>query len=252
MKKLISIVLLVVLCLSVMAPGVSYAATVKLNKTNLELVVGDTYTLKLSGVTSTIKWSSSDSNVAAVNENGDVIAVTAGSAVISAKYSNKQYKCIVKVTEQTVALTVPAMPYDDDFATFLSEMIFQDELLNEKDNTVTYTMTLSQQKAILDYIRESFNQLMSSEELPDYYTDIKLSEDGTSIEAYVTKQEYFDQINDDYTILFFAVYSVYYQYYNGVSEDRMDLVINYYDNVTNEINDTIDSKDEVEGTDSRF
>ena len=77
-----------------------YADSIKLNKSSLELNVGDTYTVKAtltpSDSVDKIKWSTSDSSVATVS-SGKITAKKAGTATITAKIENGK-KSTVKVT----------------------------------------------------------------------------------------------------------------------------------------------------------
>lgn len=99
MKKIVSLFLAVILCLSFINPTMAYASTIKLNKTKLTLNEGKTYTLKLTGTTKTVKWSTSNKEVATVSSKGVVKAVKHGTAIITAKVSNKKYECKVTVKE---------------------------------------------------------------------------------------------------------------------------------------------------------
>ncbi|MFU0826762.1 MAG: hypothetical protein ACFWTJ_04360 [Lachnoclostridium sp.] len=54
------------------------AASISINKNNLSLVVGNSYTLKVNGTSKTGKWHSTDENIAAVNSRGKVTALKAG------------------------------------------------------------------------------------------------------------------------------------------------------------------------------
>lgn len=72
------------------------AATVKLNKKNLSMVIGDSTTLKVNGAKS-VKWSSSNKKVATVSSKGKVKAVASGTAVITAKAGKKKLTCKVTV-----------------------------------------------------------------------------------------------------------------------------------------------------------
>lgn len=77
--------------------AVAKAATVKLNKSQLSLYVGNSYTLKVSGATGTVTWSTSDKAVATVSK-GKVTAKKAGDVIITAKVGDQEYKCMVTVT----------------------------------------------------------------------------------------------------------------------------------------------------------
>ncbi|MDF2844939.1 MAG: hypothetical protein K0R00_3365 [Herbinix sp.] len=72
MKKLVSVLLILFLVINVMPVQSAYAATVKLNKTSINLNVGKSYTLKVTGTKKTVKWSSSDAKIASVSTKGVV------------------------------------------------------------------------------------------------------------------------------------------------------------------------------------
>lgn len=99
MKKIISLILIMLLCVMVINPTIAYSATIKLNKTKLTLDEGKSYTLKLTGTTKTAKWSTSNKEVATVSSKGVVKAVKVGTATITATVSSKKYTCKVTVKE---------------------------------------------------------------------------------------------------------------------------------------------------------
>ena len=84
------------------AVAVAEAATIKLNKKQTTVAVGDTVALKMSGTKKAVKWSTSKKSVATVTKKGVVKGKKAGRAVIKAKVGGKTYKCTV---------TVKKMPY---------------------------------------------------------------------------------------------------------------------------------------------
>ena len=89
---------------------------VKLDKTTLELLVGETANLTATVLPQdasdkTVVWSSSDEKIAKV-ENGKVTAVAEGEAVITVKAGDKTATCKVTVVKDTgtgVASTAPAV-----------------------------------------------------------------------------------------------------------------------------------------------
>ena len=95
--KLLSLFLVMVLCLTMFPVNVEAASKIKLNKTTATVYVGKTTTLKITGTSKTVKWSTSDKKVATVSSKGKVTAKKAGTATITAKVSNKTYKCKVTV-----------------------------------------------------------------------------------------------------------------------------------------------------------
>jgi hypothetical protein len=95
-KKILSLLLIITLCLTIIPPTVASGA-VKINKSKLTLDVGDTYTLKLSGSTRTIKWASSDTDIGKVSAKGKVTARSVGIVIITATVKTKKYNCVVNV-----------------------------------------------------------------------------------------------------------------------------------------------------------
>lgn len=75
----------------------STEAAGKLNKKNLTLTKGTSFTLKVNGAKRKMKWSSSNPKVAKVNGNGKVSAKKAGKATITAKTGTNTYRCRVTV-----------------------------------------------------------------------------------------------------------------------------------------------------------
>jgi hypothetical protein len=78
--------------------NVAEAATVKINKSNLMMVKGTTYQLKVWGTTSKIGWSSNKKTIATVSSEGMVTAKKNGKVSITATVGKKKYTCEVTVT----------------------------------------------------------------------------------------------------------------------------------------------------------
>lgn len=95
------------LVLTVVAPSVLplhnvaivSAATIKLSKKELNLEVGKSKTLTVTGTKAKATWSTSKKSVATVSKSGKVTAVKPGKAVITATVNKKKYTCKVTVTE---------------------------------------------------------------------------------------------------------------------------------------------------------
>lgn len=113
MKKFLSLLLTLVLCLSQTAPGVSYAATRTLNNAKLELHVGETCKLSLTGISGNIKWKSSNKSVATVSSTGALAAVSVGKSTITATNKSKKYKCTVTVISNKTVEVIYRMPSID-------------------------------------------------------------------------------------------------------------------------------------------
>lgn len=76
------------------------AASIKINKTNKKLKIGDKFKLKITGTTKKVKWTSSNKKIATVNLNGKVTAKKTGNVTIKAKVDGKKFKCKIKVVDK--------------------------------------------------------------------------------------------------------------------------------------------------------
>ncbi|MFQ9514655.1 MAG: Ig-like domain-containing protein [Eubacterium sp.] len=80
--------------------------TVSLNKTNIAIKKGKSYTLTLQNNTKKIKWSSGNKKIATVSSKGKVKAKKDGTVTITAKVGSKKYKCKVTVYSKTSTIKV--------------------------------------------------------------------------------------------------------------------------------------------------
>lgn len=105
-KNMLCIIMAVMLVVSLCVVPAS-AATLKLNKSSLNLPIGYSYTLKVSGASS-VKWSSKDSSIAAVKSTkgntAKIVGKKAGSTYIYAKAGNKTLKCKVNVKKSFISV----------------------------------------------------------------------------------------------------------------------------------------------------
>ena len=81
------------------------AASVKLNKTGLDLPTGYSYTLKVTGASS-VKWSSQDSSIVKIKSTkgntAKIVAKKTGTTYINAKVGTKTLKCKVVVKKSFI------------------------------------------------------------------------------------------------------------------------------------------------------
>lgn len=88
-------------------------AVLTMNKTSVELTVGSSFALTVSGADK-VAFSSSDEAVATVSANGTVQAVSTGSAVITASAADTTATCRVAVTAAVDQPTDPVTPDTPD------------------------------------------------------------------------------------------------------------------------------------------
>ena len=105
-KRLLALIYAVILMTTLLIPAFqASAASVKLNKTKIVLVVGQTYKLKVSGTKKTPQWSSSNKKIVSVTKKGVVKGLKKGTATITAKIGKKTYKCKVTVEAPKLSST---------------------------------------------------------------------------------------------------------------------------------------------------
>jgi len=97
MKKLLSQLMIILLCVSFISPAITYASTIKINKKSAVVIEGDYLYLKITGTKKKVTWTSSNEYVANVSKKGKVETVSEGVTTITAKVGKKKYKCKVVV-----------------------------------------------------------------------------------------------------------------------------------------------------------
>lgn len=106
MSRKITKIMLFTMCLILFMPGMTAEAKAKLTTKKKTMTVGQTYQLKLKGVSkkAKVKWKTSKKSVAAISKKkGNAVTLKAkkkGTATITATYKNKKYKCKVTVKKK--------------------------------------------------------------------------------------------------------------------------------------------------------
>lgn len=97
--KYVLTVLLTTMCILVMNRPAYAENTEKttINKSNLEISVGQTYRLKIKGTSKKPRWVSSDRSIVSVNKKGTVTGKKDGSAKVTAKIGKQKWTCKVRV-----------------------------------------------------------------------------------------------------------------------------------------------------------
>lgn len=109
-----------------------------LNKTKLELTIGNEKTLKATikpnnAKDKTVTWISSDNVVATVDKNGRIFAKSTGTAIITAKAKNKQASCTVTVKDLDI---VSREDWEAEPIKKGAEDILEDKEEDEEDDEV--------------------------------------------------------------------------------------------------------------------
>ncbi len=246
MKKLLSILLTLILCISIMTPSVTYAATIKLNKSKLELNLGDTYTLKLKGSSGTVKWSSSDKSIATVSKKGKVSAIAIGKTTVTATINKKKYKCSVTVSEKVAKVVLPYFNYDDapieEYIDDFKEE-YPDYLAVEKYNEeyIIVTMKESDRQAMLKECEDAIDEMITEfySDSSEMFTDISYDDSFSNIMVYVNADEY-DSFSGSMLAYIFYFLSDYYQALQLIEVDDRTFSVQFINNETSDVLDQYD------------
>lgn len=119
-----------------------------------------------------------------------------------------------------------------------------DKCVVNADGTVTYTMTKSKHEEILNELKASLEETITSmlegEEAVASFVSIDYADDFSKFDIYVNDQ-YSDW--DNFYVLSFYISGAYYQSFAGVSTDNIDVVVNFIDNETKENLNTASYRD---------
>lgn len=251
MKKITALILILALSITLIRPETVYgSATVKLNKTKLELHEGETYSLKLKGSTGTVKWSSNKKSVATVSSKGKVKAIKEGQATITATYNNKKYKCTVTVLSgKKTDVILTAFPFSGSTVEDYIESVktfFPDYLdikaYDEQHIAVTVYETdrLEANKNINDSLIEYISSLLSDDSTKGVFTGYESDDLFQNIKLYTKKTVY---EASPYALLIvsfnFAIISDVVQAVNLIDPAERVCNISVVDNTTGEVLYTI-------------
>ena len=142
----------------------------QINKSELDVEIGEGYQLKVRGAKKKVKWTSSVKTVATVSKKGYVIGLSKGTAIITAKSGKKEVFCVVNVTDPNEG------GGDDDGG---EEVITKDDFTKVKDYLISH--------GEYDYSQE----LGASYDL---YTSITTS-NGTTYGFFLSYYEKFDDLD---------------------------------------------------------
>ncbi len=207
MKKIISLLLIAVLCFASVPTTAS--AAVKINKKSITLDVGGTTTLKITGTSKSVKWTSSDKDVATVTSKGKVEGISGGSAVITATVNKKKYNCSVKVNGD-INISVSSFYLNSN--TIDLNAIATDNNAKDINASVTgglsYNISADNNLRLLSAYKDNMDKLLS-----DIAFEVNYSDDLKTFNVYVDKNKFTD--TDAFVALSLYVYGDTYQYLIG-------------------------------------
>lgn len=246
MKKVLKIFLTLLLCLSLFSPVNTYAATIKLNESKVELHEGETYVLKLMGVTGAVTWTSNKKSIATVTSKGKVEAVKKGTATITATFNGKKYKCnITVISNKTVDVIYGVYMIDGSTIEEYAENYKADnpDCLDVKiydDEHIAVTIYESDRlKAISEFNATSNDyviSLLSDDSINGVFTNVEFDKLFQNIKLYADKKAYKNSPFTSFAASFiFGAISDMVQAINLINPDDRLYNISIIDNSTGEV-----------------
>lgn len=142
-------------------------------------------------------------------------------------------------------VTIPATFFEDttedEVKAAAEEAGYQSYKINS-DGSVTYTMTKVKHQEILKGYEASINEFIDGllngdeEAKVEAFSNIECNDDYSQINIYVNKDTY--STWDSMYALSFYIQGAYYQMFDGVSSEDIDVVVNFIDNITGNVIDS--------------
>lgn len=155
-----------------------------------------------------------------------------------------------------VDVTIPAslLEFDDDEEIDIDEIKKEakesgiKKVVQNDDDSVTYTMSKSTHRELLDEmekgVEETIDEIINDEDFISI-KDIKVNKNYDKYELIVDK-EGFENSLDGFGVLGVALNSMYYQLFEGVEPDDYEVIIDIKDEETGEVFDTVIFPDALE------
>lgn len=164
MKKLLSVILVAVLCLSSLPADTAYGA-VKISKAKATMEVDSTLKLKITGSGDKVAWSTNKKSVATINSSGTVTAKSEGQATITATINKVEYTCEITVVnsnktkfddilgagEYEVGVDIPAGKYNIECLVGTSTISIYKNSKDYENDEFYSNLILMASKDSLDY-----------------------------------------------------------------------------------------------------
>ena len=105
------------------------------------------------------------------------------------------------------------------------------------DGSVKYTMSKAKHREMLEELKtnaiESFDKLTSGDEKVASFIEIKYNDDFSKIDVFVDPNLYSSW--DSFYVLSFYILGAYYQMFAGVDAEKIDVIVNFINNETQEV-----------------
>ncbi|MGM9928025.1 MAG: hypothetical protein ACI35P_08735 [Bacillus sp. (in: firmicutes)] len=122
------------------------------------------------------------------------------------------------------------------------------EVIKNDDGSLTYKMSKSEHKKMMTEMETEIKAFVEEMETSEDYTSIEKVDYNKSFDEFTVtvNREAFENGFDGFALLGLAIQSMYYQYFDGVSEEDYKMTVQLKDAETSEIFDTVVYPDALE------
>lgn len=154
----------------------------------------------------------------------------------------------------TVEVTMPAAFFEDETPEEIQANAKEQGVISctiNDDGSVTYKMTKAKRREMLNGFKKAIDDTIQDytsggENAPSSYKSISYNSKVTQFDVRVDRAAYENSFLDSLYVMSFYMLGGYYQIFDGVPEDQVNVIVNYIDDSTGEIIETGSYQDAME------
>ena len=160
----------------------------------------------------------------------------------------------------TVEVTMPAAFFEDETPEEIQSNAKEQGVISctiNDDGSVTYKMTKAKRREMLNGFKKAIDDTIQDytsggENAPSSYKSISYNSKVTQFDVRVDRAAYENSFFDSLYVMSFYMLGGYYQIFDGVPEDQVNVIVNYIDDSTGEIIETGSYQDAMENILNEF
>ena len=154
----------------------------------------------------------------------------------------------------TVEVTMPAAFFEDETPEEIQANAKEQGVISctiNDDGSVTYKMTKAKRREMLNGFKKAIDDTIQDytsggENAPSSYKSISYNSKVTQFDVRVDRAAYENSFFDSLYVMSFYMLGGYFQIFDGVPEDQVNVIVNYIDDSTGEIIETGSYQDAME------
>lgn len=195
--------------------------------------------------------SNSEKTEPATTVEASALPVEATAVPTQAPGSEESQGITVDENLLTVEVTIPASFFEDETPEEIQAGAVDSGMISctiNDDSSVTYKMSKAKHRELMASLKEqidsSIDDMLHGDEAIASFQSVKYNNDMSEFNIYVDKTLYSDW--DSFYMLAFYMLGGYYQAFDGVPSEDIDVIVKFIDQATEEVLDTGSYKSFVE------